>query len=398
MFLNWNVVIFVIVLVVAIVIVPQFTKSRTCWTLLLVALTLYFAVHWSTPSWGGWLRWVFWLLVAATVVVALATSKNRLADILAAATLGFALLGTLVTAVAADGGSFGGNSGAMVRGSSPSPSALPASCPEGFRVKLDPNKGAKLISKGVSPKNETMRKEVAQKAKEDPRVFFVYLQASPLASKYKFRDSMAIAPTKNGMCYKPAGIAAYKEWSVLWSVALLQDKPLPANGTNTGAKPKGTSFQQHGTIPKGKGVWVTYRDANGRVVGGHWVRRECGNVVTPGPIAGIPGKPPGAPDIVLNPKSGNAADYKYPEGKPPVGAPAGSAQGTPEQPRQNAPGGGGVNDNPTNHPGSEAGIPAPGASPNRPPPPPAESPAPPTESPAPPGDLCKGPNPPEDLC
>jgi hypothetical protein len=73
--------------------------------------------------------------------------------------------------------------------------------------------------------------------------------------------------------------------------------------------------------------------------------------------------PPGNTNPDCAPKSGNAADYQVPAGKPRVGQPDTPVEGHANDPAQNVPGGGGVVDNPNNDSGSETGGTAPGASP-----------------------------------
>lgn len=82
--------------------------------------------------------------------------------------------------------------------------------------------------------------------------------------------------------------------------------------------------------------------------------------------------PPGNTNPDCSPKSGNAADYQVPAGKPKAGAPSGNAQGSAQDPAQNDSGGRGdtVTDNPGNSLGSESGGTVPGAeTPNEQPPP-----------------------------
>lgn len=98
-------------------------------------------------------------------------------------------------------------------------------------------------------------------------------------------------------------------------------------------------------------------------------RLECGfQVVWPTPPTDIPCVadcnpcPPGNTTPSCAPKSSNPDDYTYPDDKPPVTANP-TADSTPPAVTTEQTGGGGVIDTPTNDPGTETGVTAPGADP-----------------------------------
>lgn len=184
---------------------------------------------------------------------------------------------------------------------SPTTTAAPADpCPGSYVVKLDANAGANLFSQGLSPDSETMRQQVLDGAKTDPRVLQVYYNASPLGQASPIQATTDIAPITDGACFTPAGKAAYDQWVVLWKVTKLSGDTLPEQGTNTGAEPGGSAFQETGLIPAGTGMKVVYVDANGNEIGSHKVRLECGNVVMTSPIA-LPPRPEHLAPIVSPP-------------------------------------------------------------------------------------------------
>lgn len=226
---------------------------------------------------------------------------------------------------------------------------------DGFTVQLDPNYSNNIFSQGLSPNAEKMRQEVAQGTKQDPRIFQVYYNASPLGKANPINDVTEIAPLKNGSCFTPDGVDAYNKWIVLWDVAKLTFDNLPASGVNTGAVANGQAFTQNGAIPAGTGVRVTYYDAASNTIGEHWVRLECGNVVTPGtPIPSVPSIPPGTTppttETTLPPPPTTETTPPTTETTPPPPTtettPAPKDPSLDPYPRGNAPQGGGPNDQP----------------------------------------------------
>jgi len=125
--------------------------------------------------------------------------------------------------------------------------------------------------------------------------------------------------------------------------------------------------------------------SDGRII---WIMARCGNIATQGPpslpsgptdnperCAYNPQLPPDSPDCGppnpcppgneipdCAPKSSDPSQWEYPEGKPPVIVTT-PPEVTPPNVVTEQPGGGGVTDAPTNPPGSETGVTAPGADP-----------------------------------
>lgn len=182
---------------------------------------------------------------------------------------------------------------------------------------LDGNAGASLFSQGLSPKSEEAKQQVLHVAQQDPRVLQTYYNASPLGQQAAIQNATDIAPIANGGCYTAAGKTAYDQWSVLWKLTKVTTADLPATGTNTGAEPNGPAFQETGAIPDGHGYLVQYVDANGNVIGEHWVRQECGNVVTSAAIV-LPARPDSAPHIVAAIQTQQAPPPAPPVAQPPV--------------------------------------------------------------------------------
>jgi hypothetical protein len=183
-----------------------------------------------------------------------------------------------------------------------SAAAAPADpCPGSYQVKLFSNEGGNLFPEGyLSPDPETMRQQVLDGAKADPRVLQTYYNSSPLGQANPIANTTDIAVIQDGACFTAVGKKAYDEWVVLWKVTKLAPEALPAEGTNTGAVPNGPAYQETGLIPAGTGMKVEYVDANGNTVIVHKIRLECGNVVTTYTIILAP-KPEGAPSIVTPP-------------------------------------------------------------------------------------------------
>lgn len=182
--------------------------------------------------------------------------------------------------------------------STSAPTAAVANNPacNGFTVKLDPHTDGSVISGGIPAHLSAGDKKafVAQKAKEDPTVLQPYFNESPLVKsgiKPAITDPAALAPMKNGECWKPEGIELYNAWSALWSVTDVTPVPLPATGTNTGGQYGASSYQMSGPIPAGTATRFTYKDANGKPNGISDVRNECGNPVSSKPMRGLPSRP-----------------------------------------------------------------------------------------------------------
>lgn len=92
------------------------------------------------------------------------------------------------------------------------------------------------------------------------------------------------------------------------------------------------------------------------------------------PVTCPPGQAPNDNGVCVKPKSNNKGDYKHDTGKPKAPAPKAPADKKPKPVETAKPGGGGVVDTPTNKPGSETGVTAPGktpAPPVKPTPPPS---------------------------
>lgn len=114
------------------------------------------------------------------------------------------------------------------------------------------------------------------------------------------------------------------------------------------------------------GLVIRFTHPSGTVV---QLRLECGfQPVWPGepgepPAPCPPGETPNDNGVCVVPKSADPADYEYPEAKPPVPQVTTPAETTPPVVDTEVTGGRGVVDTPTNPPGSETGVTAPGAVP-----------------------------------
>lgn len=129
----------------------------------------------------------------------------------------------------------------------------------------------------------------------------------------------------------------------------------------------GTKVINLGTRKSAKGdvVWFPVDTSECKVVKNLVIRAGCGNpgksVVPSNPCPN--GQVRNRNNVCVTPKSKDPKDYTYPPGKPPVPKVTTPAKDKPPVVDTQKTGGGGVVDTPTNTPGSESGVTAPGATP-----------------------------------
>jgi len=129
----------------------------------------------------------------------------------------------------------------------------------------------------------------------------------------------------------------------------------------------GEGVVSFGTTNSGAGelIWFPVDQANCQVVDGLIIRAGCANPgdrVVPVCTENCTPCPPGNTIPSCAPKSSNPDDYTYPDGKPPVTVTTPPESSPPPVVTEQT-GGGGVVDTPTNDPGSETGVTAPGSDP-----------------------------------
>lgn len=160
---------------------------------------------------------------------------------------------------------------------------------------LDPHTGEDVITGGI-PKDPTESKQFIADRATDPSVFQWYYNHSSLVdilNQPKISDpwSLVTEPHTLGACWTKEGQKMYDDWHLVWMMTDAHAVPLPATGANAGVASDGSAIQSVGAIPAGTATEFTYRDANGKPVSKTLVRNECGNVVVPTPVPGVPSKP-----------------------------------------------------------------------------------------------------------
>lgn len=160
---------------------------------------------------------------------------------------------------------------------------------------LDPHTGEDVITGGI-PKDPTESKQFIADRATDPSVFQWYYNHSSLVdilNQPKISDpwSLVTEPHMLGACWTKEGQKMYDDWHLVWMMTDAHAAPLPATGANAGVASDGSAIQSVGAIPAGTATEFTYRDANGKPISKTLVRNECGNVVVPTPVPGVPSKP-----------------------------------------------------------------------------------------------------------
>lgn len=187
----------------------------------------------------------------------------------------------------------------------------------------------------------------------------------------------------DGTCLSEAGRQVHHDLTVVMNASGQKFGQAPSGAWNTGVDQNGNPVvdSQPGIRGNRKAVVYTLPDGT-KVI----ILVRCGNPALPekpdlpegdtdnppppkckhncNPPPKCPSGQVGTPPDCLTPKSDDPDDYVYPDGKPPVDNP-GPADDNPPDVDTDQDGGGGVNDNPTNPPGSETGGNAPGADPPR---------------------------------
>ena len=265
-----------------------------------------------------------------------------------------------------------------------------------FVIDMPKRTGDRLNADGVPDDirgdGEKVRTFIAEQAKRDPLTLFNYYMSSPLGDSDPLKNETVLAKdgnVKDGNVFSKKGVETYNRWVAIWNnpdiTSIKAVKEITFQGANTGATDDNKPTQDP-TGVRGKdksGYDVAYKDAGGKVVKEHSVLNRCTQTTTKTPHKGIPkgptdnprppkDTPPTTPKPCVeipgngvydcgNPKSSNPRDYVYPSGKPKVTS--GPSRSTPHPVETKKPGGGGVVDTPTNKPGSESGVTAPGATP-----------------------------------
>lgn len=206
------------------------------------------------------------------------------------------------------------NGGAQVPAGQPEDSALevPGAKCKTFKVKLDANRGNRVMGYGLRGTPEQARAKILRVARQDPRIFQLYWNSSPLGKKQPVASASSLV---KGGCYTTQAQEMYFKWSGAFLAAKVKRSAAPSYGTNTGAYPGGRAFTETGPISGNRaGYKFTY--GNGDKI---WVMHRCGNVVTKTRIPGVKPKPrPGRP---VSPRPGSPRPQVGQPGQPTPGVP-----------------------------------------------------------------------------
>ncbi|MGB4420598.1 MAG: hypothetical protein WBI29_02255 [Candidatus Saccharimonadales bacterium] len=251
-----------------------------------------------------------------------------------------------------------------------SPAVMTAGEEDEFVIDMPRRDGNRLNADGVKVEDdaEAFRAQIAEQAMHDPLTLWVYYNFSPLGLIDPIENPAELCKDgriEDGNIYSEEGEKRYNDWLVLWNVAdIASVSEIKFQSANTGVV--GTQVTQSpGVAGVDKaGYDIAYEDAQGNTVGEHSALERCTQ-----PTGGRPGIPTGPTDNDLQPKSSNPDDYKQPgdgderdsgTGSRPKSTVTTPAETTPPDVVTSLPGGGGVVDTPTNPPGSESGVTAPG--------------------------------------
>lgn len=279
----------------------------------------------------------------------------------------------------------------------PKPTPSAEGCPAAYKQKADPHTGGKVITANAEAFDKAFAVGTTGTIDDKARTFLLqqsgyYVNALAVYA-YDFGiypDSNKWQPLYKDNCLSPEGQKLHvKLEGVLESRGVkMALEPAPANGYNSGIS-NGIYGVETSQGVSGDRTAIKVTLPNGTVF---WIMKRCGNPVYPGkphlptiPSTFVPPAPPVVPPPPSScppgneiprcaPKSSNPGDYTYPSGKPRVPTVTTPAERTPPPVVTHQTGGGGVVDTPTNQPGSETGVTAPG--PGVAPPPPVRTPPP----------------------
>lgn len=313
--LNWNLIVFLVAVVVSIIVILKVARVAG---LLLLTLVLYLGVDWHMWSWVPWLFWALWLLGVLFVVVTVLIHGGALVSALCAfGAAAIVVIAFVFSGLGALGDWFGGDGQKAALHSNSGSILKPISdtkCPSTWVMKKTSPSNGDIVEDVPSIRNAKSKADARAAAndwvdlvKDNPGTL------SGAASVVLEKDVKRKGLVDNDGCATPQAKSVVEQMKVALALSDIAPDQAPADGYNSGAVPASGrvyTYARPGVSGNRVAVRITLR--NGHTM---WVMARCGNIVTHKPSPHLPQpkpKTPPTPYCVMHPTAPKCLTPKDP--------------------------------------------------------------------------------------